>query len=84
MSKRVYITGIGIICAIGNNVAETFDSLLACRSGIGAITRLTTLHKGIIPMAEVKKTTEELLGLAGHPGSTKLKNVLCCAGHAFD
>ncbi len=82
MSKRVYITGIGIICAIGNNVAETFDSLLACRSGIGAITRLTTLHKGIIPMAEVKKTTEELLGLAGHPGSTSFTRTTLLGMHA--
>ncbi|MEI6681997.1 MAG: beta-ketoacyl-[acyl-carrier-protein] synthase family protein [Bacteroidota bacterium] len=72
MSKRVYITGIGIICAIGNNVAETFDSLLACRSGIGEITLLKTIHKGVIPMAEVKKSTQELLELTGHAGNRPL------------
>ncbi|MEI6569543.1 MAG: beta-ketoacyl-[acyl-carrier-protein] synthase family protein, partial [Verrucomicrobiota bacterium] len=69
MSKKVYITGIGIICAIGNNVEETLQSLLAEKSGIGEITLFNTMHKGIIPMAEVKMTTEALLNEAGQQGS---------------
>jgi 3-oxoacyl-[acyl-carrier-protein] synthase II len=68
MSKRVFITGIGIICAIGNNVEETFQSLLAEKTGIGEITLFKTMHKGIIPMAEVKMTTETLLQDIGQPG----------------
>ena len=68
MSKRVYITGIGIVCAIGNNVKETLQSLLAEKSGIGEITQFNTLHKGIIPMAEVKMTTEALLEETGNAG----------------
>lgn len=60
MSDKVYITGYGIICAIGNNRFETLDSLLSSRSGIGEITLFKTLHQGKIPMAEVKKTNEEL------------------------
>jgi 3-oxoacyl-[acyl-carrier-protein] synthase-1 len=66
MSKRVYITGIGIISAIGTNVRETLQSLMDGKSGIGDITRLKTLHKGIIPMAEVKRSTDLLLEDAGH------------------
>ena len=68
MSKRVYITGIGIVCSIGNNVAETLQSLLASRSGIGEITLFPTIHKGIIPMAEVKLTTAQLLEQTGNIG----------------
>ncbi|MEI7724493.1 MAG: beta-ketoacyl synthase N-terminal-like domain-containing protein, partial [Bacteroidota bacterium] len=68
MSKRVYITGIGIVCAIGNNVKETLQALLAEKSGIGEITQFNTLHKGIIPMAEVKMTTEALLEETGNAG----------------
>ncbi len=68
MSKRVYITGIGIVCSIGNNVAETLQSLLASRSGIGEITLFPTIHKGIIPMAEVKLTTDQLLEQTGNIG----------------
>ena len=69
MSKRVYITGIGIICAIGNNAEETLQSLLAGKSGIGGITLFPTMHAGTIPMAEVKMSTEALLEDAGHKGS---------------
>lgn len=72
MSKHVYITGIGIICAIGNNVTETLRSLLASRSGIGEITLFPTIHKGIIPMAEVKLSTTQLLEQTGYSGSKNL------------
>ncbi len=68
MSKRVYITGIGIICAIGNNVIETLASLLTSSSGIGKITHLHTIHQGTIPMAEVKRSTEQLLEQTGNAG----------------
>lgn len=69
MSKRVYITGYGIICAIGNNCSETLESLLATRSGIGGITLFKTLHQGKIPMAEVKKTNAGLLEMTGNAGN---------------
>ncbi|MBE0648094.1 MAG: beta-ketoacyl-[acyl-carrier-protein] synthase family protein [Bacteroidales bacterium] len=69
MSKRIYITGIGIISSIGNNVPEVFTSLKASRSGIGEITLLNTLHKGSLPIAEVKLSNAGLLDLAGHRGS---------------
>ncbi len=72
MSKRVFITGIGIVCAIGKNVEETFQSLLAGKTGIGEITLFNTMHKGIIPMAEVKMTTEELLEEVGKAGKKNL------------
>lgn len=65
MSEKVYITGYGIISAIGNNRFEALDSLRSCRSGIGEITRFNTIHQGKIPMAEVKKTNDELLRLVG-------------------
>jgi 3-oxoacyl-(acyl-carrier-protein) synthase len=66
MAKKVFITGIGIISSIGNNVSETLQSLLACKSGIGEITLFPTLHKGKLPMAEVKVPTTGLLGMTGH------------------
>ena len=69
MSQRVYITGIGIISAIGSDLKETLASLLAEKSGIGEITLLETIHKGKIPVAEVKKTTDELLAATENSGS---------------
>lgn len=40
--KRVVITGIGVVSAIGNNAAEFWDSLRNGRSGIGPIKKLDT------------------------------------------
>jgi 3-oxoacyl-(acyl-carrier-protein) synthase len=74
MSQRIYITGIGIISAIGSDLKDTLASLLAEKSGIGEITLLETIHKGKIPVAEVKKTTGELLAMtenSGNPNFTR-------------
>ena len=60
MTKKVYITGIGAISAIGNNVTENFKSLMSKKSGIGEITLLDTIHKTEIPVAEVKLSEKEL------------------------
>lgn len=37
--KRVVITGLGALSPIGNSVAETWDGLVAGKSGVGAITQ---------------------------------------------
>ena len=39
MSKRVVVTGLGAITPLGNNVEDTWDSLLEGKSGIGPITQ---------------------------------------------
>ena len=36
--RRVVITGLGIVCPIGNSVAEAWSSVLAAKSGIARIT----------------------------------------------
>jgi 3-oxoacyl-[acyl-carrier-protein] synthase II len=36
--RRVVITGLGIVCPIGNTVAEAWSSVLGAKSGIGRIT----------------------------------------------
>lgn len=36
--RRVVITGLGIVCPIGNTVAEAWSSVLAAKSGTGRIT----------------------------------------------
>ncbi|HNY03993.1 MAG TPA: beta-ketoacyl-[acyl-carrier-protein] synthase family protein [Bacteroidales bacterium] len=71
MQERVFVTGIGILCAIGKNAGETLESLMAGRTGIGAITQFDTLHRGVLPLAEVKMTTEELLEATGNSGSRR-------------
>lgn len=39
MEKRVVITGVGAVTCVGNNVSDTWDSLLNGRSGIRKVTR---------------------------------------------
>ncbi|MGN7720653.1 beta-ketoacyl-[acyl-carrier-protein] synthase family protein [Chitinophaga sp. 22620] len=69
MAERVFITGIGMISAIGNNVEENFRSLRAQQSGLGYTRYIDTIHQNILPVGEVKLSTEELAELAGKPGS---------------
>ncbi|MBN1197764.1 MAG: beta-ketoacyl-[acyl-carrier-protein] synthase family protein, partial [Bacteroidales bacterium] len=65
MPRHIYITGIGIISSIGNNVQDVLSSLQAGKTGIGEITLFPTLHQGILPVAEVKLSNAQLLALAG-------------------
>lgn len=37
-SVRVVVTGLGIVCAIGRNQREVWDSIVAARDGIGPLT----------------------------------------------
>jgi 3-oxoacyl-[acyl-carrier-protein] synthase-1 len=64
MNRRVYITGIGIISSIGNNVIQVLHSLRNSESGIGDISILDTVYKNILPIAEVKLNNEQLLQLS--------------------
>jgi 3-oxoacyl-[acyl-carrier-protein] synthase II len=37
--RRVVVTGLGVISPVGNTVQESWDNIVAGRSGIGPITR---------------------------------------------
>lgn len=64
MNNSVHITGLGIISALGNDVASNLDALLNERTGIAPITRLQTRHSETYPAAEVKLSDDELGSLA--------------------
>jgi 3-oxoacyl-(acyl-carrier-protein) synthase len=68
MSNRVYVTGVGIISAIGNNVQETLSSINSGRTGIGKVTYLDTLHKNEFLVGEVKYSNKDLLNISGASG----------------
>lgn len=65
MDKKVYVTGIGLISAIGNNVAETLASFNNLKSGVGSLEHIKSRHQGQTPVAEVKASNEELAAMAG-------------------
>jgi len=65
--SSVYVAGVGIISAIGNNVAENLAAFERGEAGMGAITMLDTMHRGKLPVAEVKLSNEELATMTGMP-----------------
>lgn len=65
MSKGVAITGMGIISAIGNNVAENYRSLVAGKSGISRVSKIDTIHRDNIMVGEIEFTNGELEKMLG-------------------
>ena len=64
-STRVVVTGIGIISSIGNNLQETYNSLIEKRTGIGKIDILETVRKDEFLLGEIKLDHNQLIELAG-------------------
>jgi 3-oxoacyl-(acyl-carrier-protein) synthase len=67
MSSSVYVAGLGVISAIGNNVAEHLKSFELEEAGMGDISYLDTIHRKKLPVAEVKMDNKELAQIAGLP-----------------
>lgn len=67
MSKGVAITGMGIISAIGNNVAENYDALINQRKGITRVDNVETIQRDEIMVGEVKFTNNELIAQLNLP-----------------
>ncbi|HWC18886.1 MAG TPA: beta-ketoacyl-ACP synthase II [Terriglobales bacterium] len=54
MSRRVVVTGLGLICAVGNTSAEAWTNLLAGKSGVATITGFDATGYACTIAAEVK------------------------------
>ncbi len=67
MSKDVFVTGQGIVSALGLGVEENLSKLLKQETGIGPIQYLQTEHQHIFPSGELNKTHDELKALLGIP-----------------
>lgn len=57
--RRVVITGLGIVCPIGNTLDETWKSVKANRCGVGEITAFDTSDYKVKLAAEVKDLDTE-------------------------
>lgn len=75
-----------MISGIGNNVAEHLRAFEQEEAGMGAITMLNTIHKGELPVAEVKLTNDELSAMTGLPPQTSRTALLSlvAASEALD
>ena len=65
MGSSVYIAGVGVISAIGNNVAEHMVAFEQEKAGMGDITLLNTVHRNELPVAEVKLSNLQLATMTG-------------------
>lgn len=80
MTDPVFLTGLGIISAIGRDVNETIDSFVNHRSGIGPCRNLNTIHKDVFPLGEVKMTNQELASF--HGLDARLSRTILLSYHA--
>ena len=73
MNGPIYITGAGIVSAIGVGKESTLDSLREVRSGIRRMKYLSSCHQDI-PVGEVQLINAEMasmLGIADDPAFTR-------------
>ncbi len=79
---RIVVTGIGAISAIGNTVAENRASLVKGICGIGKLENFPSKFSGLIPVGEIRISTEALKEItdAFEPGITR---TTLLALHAF-
>ncbi len=54
MQRRVVVTGLGLVSAVGNTAPETWNNLLSAKSGIATITSFDTTSFPVTFAAEVK------------------------------
>ena len=65
MTTRVFVTGIGLITAIGDTIEDNLRSMEAGITGLGEINHISTDNKGSIPVCEIRHTNDELKEISG-------------------
>ena len=73
--RRIVITGMGAICALGHDAASTWKAMTQGRSGIGTIERVpaellraggvVAQIKGFDPLARIAEQRAAMMDLAG-------------------
>ena len=69
MKEPIWITGAGIVSAVGCNKRDVLESLVAGRSGIGPMRLLRSVHTEF-PVGEVPMSDEALCAALGIDAST--------------
>jgi len=65
MSTPVFVAGLGVVSAIGNDLSSNFLSLRSESTGIGEMQWLNSIYSHELPVGEVKQCNEELAGGTG-------------------
>lgn len=75
MPEKVFVTGIGIVSAIGNNLMQSIEALKASESGVSVAKYVNTKHKDV-PLAEVKLSNDEILNILNIEGKNLSRTAL--------
>jgi 3-oxoacyl-[acyl-carrier-protein] synthase-1 len=78
MKDPVFIAGLGVISAIGNDLPANLHSLSEEKSGIGEMQFLHSDHKGELPVGEVKLSNSDLADPAGLSAKLPRTALLSC------
>ncbi|TDX02279.1 beta-ketoacyl-[acyl-carrier-protein] synthase family protein [Dinghuibacter silviterrae] len=65
MDAPVFITGLGVISSIGDDLSQCLGALEAGAAGIGPMRRLVSAHRDTLPVAEIPHTNEALAAMSG-------------------
>jgi 3-oxoacyl-[acyl-carrier-protein] synthase II len=87
--RRVVVTGIGLICAVGNKTEEVWQQLLKGKSGIGPITqfdaskhacRIAAEVKNFDPLNFIEKKEVKKMGRFIHLAMAAAEEAMCMSG----
>lgn len=81
--KRVLVTGMGMISAIGNNVRQNHESLRKAHSGIGKAAFFESVYASQLPFGEVKLSNDDLKKLQQLQTATGYTRTCLLADKAF-
>jgi|GEM_PF-3758274 len=67
MSGNVWIAGGGVICGIGTDLQACLEAFAQMQPGMQDMQYLRSIHRGVLPVAEVKADNAALAARAGMP-----------------
>ncbi|MCF2500490.1 beta-ketoacyl-[acyl-carrier-protein] synthase family protein [Dyadobacter chenhuakuii] len=82
--KKVLVTGMGIISAIGENLSENHASLRQGKTGITAAAHFDSRYVALLPFGEIACSNERLKELLGLQASVGYTRTDLLATKAFD
>jgi 3-oxoacyl-[acyl-carrier-protein] synthase-1 len=75
MVEPIFVTGAGIVSAIGVGKAETLASLKASKTGIGPMKYLSSIHSDL-PVGEVKLSNAEMMQMLNVADDSQLSRTV--------
>lgn len=82
--ERVFVTGTGVVSALGIGVEENIEQLRKGESGIGSAQHFTSKYTSILPFGEVDLSNEKLVELTNCSNETGVSRTTLLAYLAFE